>query len=90
MILAIGLAIVWGAALVFVAGVEVGLRVAEADYCGKYCSHAFEVAAKENKPGRQHSTRSERPTPAAKAGRSCCAAWARPQRTTSRCGSIPC
>jgi len=50
MILAIGLAIVWGAALVFVAGVEVGLRVAEADYCGKYCSHAFEVAEKETKP----------------------------------------
>jgi hypothetical protein len=49
MIVAIGLAILWVLVLAFFAGIEVGLRMAEADYCGKYCSHAFEVAEKEAK-----------------------------------------
>jgi len=44
MIVAIGLAIVWGAALVFVAGVEVGLRLSEAD-CGQHCHRALKEAA---------------------------------------------
>jgi len=45
MIVAVGLAIVWCAALVFVAGVEVGLRLSEVE-CGQYCPRAF----KEDKP----------------------------------------
>jgi|DEB19_MinimDraft_3_1074340.scaffolds.fasta_scaffold129136_3 hypothetical protein len=46
MIVAIGLAIVWGSVLVFVAGVEVGLRLSEVG-CGQYCPRA---ALKEAKP----------------------------------------
>jgi hypothetical protein len=50
MIVAIGLMLVWSAVLVFYFGIVVGLRVAEADYCGKYCSRALEVVSKEAKP----------------------------------------
>jgi len=43
MSVAIGLAIVWGSVLIFVAGVEVGLRWSEAS-CGQYCPRAFKKA----------------------------------------------
>ena len=43
MSVAIGLAIVWGSVLIFVAGVEVGLRFSEVG-CGQYCPRAFKEA----------------------------------------------
>jgi hypothetical protein len=43
MSVAIGLAIVWCSVLVFVAGVEVGIRWSEAS-CGQYCPRAFKEA----------------------------------------------
>ncbi|MFM2104921.1 MAG: hypothetical protein RL006_1088 [Chloroflexota bacterium] len=43
MIVAIGLAIVWGSVLVFITGVEVGLRLSEVG-CGQYCPRAFKEA----------------------------------------------
>ena len=50
MIVAIGLAILWVLVLVFLAGIYVGLCLSEDDYCGKYCSHALEVAEKAAEP----------------------------------------
>jgi hypothetical protein len=43
MIVAIGLAIVWGSVIIFVAGLEVGLRWSEAA-CGQYCPRSFKEA----------------------------------------------